>query len=296
MRIVIAGSSGLIGTSLVASLRGDGHEVLRLVRRRPTAPDERGWNPPAGRVDDDALDGVDAVVNLCGAGVADKRWNDARKQVLRDSRTIPAEVLSAAVVEQGVPVLVNGSAIGYYGDTGDEVIDESAGPGTGFLADLCREWEAATEHAEHAGVRVAKLRTGLVIGPAGGLFGRIRPLFALFLGGRLGDGTQYMPWISLDDVTSAIRFVVEHDQVSGPVNLTAPNPVTNAEFTRTVGDVLHRPTPWVVPGFALKVVLGEIAEEGVLAGQRAVPKVLERNGFHFLHPALGAAVSAAVNG
>jgi len=297
MRVVIAGSSGMIGTSLVASLRGEGHDVLRLVRRTPAAPDERGWDPPAGRLDAGALDGVDAVVNLCGSGVADKRWSDARKQVLRDSRTVPTEVLAAAVVEHGVPTLVNSSAIGFYGDTGDDVVDESRGVGSGFLADLCREWEAATAVAEQApGVRVVRLRTGLVIGPAGGLFGRIRPLFTFFLGGKLGSGEQYMPWISLDDAISAIRFAVEHDTVSGPINLTAPSPVTNAEFTRTVGHVLHRPTPWVVPGFALKAVLGEFAEEGVLIGQRAVPKALESNGFHFLHPALGAAVSAAVNG
>jgi len=297
MRVVIAGSSGMIGTSLVASLRGEGHDVLRLVRRTPAAPDERGWDPPAGRLDAGALDGVDAVVNLCGSGVADKRWSDARKQVLRDSRTVPTEVLAAAVVEHGVPTLVNSSAIGFYGDTGDDVVDESRGVGSGFLADLCREWEAATAVAEQApGVRVVRLRTGLVIGPAGGLFGRIRPLFTFFLGGKLGSGEQYMPWISLDDTISAIRFAVEHDSVSGPINLTAPSPVTNAEFTRTVGHVLHRPTPWVVPGFALKAVLGEFAEEGVLIGQRAVPKALESNGFHFLHPALGAAVSAAVNG
>jgi len=297
MRVVIAGSSGMIGTSLVASLRGEGHDVLRLVRRTPAAPDERGWDPPAGRLDAGALDGVDAVVNLCGSGVADKRWSDARKQVLRDSRTVPTEVLAAAVVEHGVPTLVNSSAIGFYGDTGDDVVDESRGVGSGFLADLCREWEAATAVAEQTpGVRVVRLRTGLVIGPAGGLFGRIRPLFTFFLGGKLGSGEQYMPWISLDDAISAIRFAVEHDSVSGPINLTAPSPVTNAEFTRTVGHVLHRPTPWVVPGFALKAVLGEFAEEGVLIGQRAVPKALESNGFHFLHPALGAAVSAAVNG
>ncbi|MER5265714.1 TIGR01777 family oxidoreductase [Actinosynnema sp. NPDC002837] len=292
MRVVVAGSSGLIGTSLVAALRGGGHEVLRLVRRRPSGPDERGWDPPAGRIDGGALDGVDAVVNLCGAGVADKRWSDARKQVLLDSRTVPTEVLAAAVVEHGVPVLVNASAIGYYGDTGDEVVDETSPSGTGFLAELCRQWEAATAPAdEHA--RVVRMRTGLVISPAGGLFGKIKPLFAFFLGGRLGDGRQYMPWISLDDAIAAIRFVVEHD-VSGPVNITAPSPVTNAEFTRTVGHALHRPTPWVAPAFVLKAVLGQVAEEGLLAGQRAVPRVLEQRGFRFLHPALGAAVAAAV--
>ncbi|WP_367131040.1 TIGR01777 family oxidoreductase [Saccharothrix sp. HUAS TT1] len=294
MRVVIAGSSGLIGTSLVAALRGAEHEVLRLVRRRPSAPDERGWDPPAGRIDAGALDGVDAVVNLCGAGVADRRWSDARKQVLLDSRTVPTEVLAAAVVEHGVPVLVNSSAIGYYGDTGDEVVDESSPSGAGFLAGLCRQWEAATAVADQR-ARVVRLRTGLVISPSGGLFGKIKPLFSFFLGGRLGDGRQYMPWISLDDAVAAIRFVIEHD-VSGPVNLTAPSPVTNAEFTRTVGHALHRPAPWIAPAFALKAVLGEVAEEGLLAGQRAVPRVLEQRGFQFLHPALGAAVAAAVDG
>ncbi|MFD1148319.1 TIGR01777 family oxidoreductase [Saccharothrix hoggarensis] len=295
MRVVIAGSSGLIGTSLVAALRGAEHDVLRLVRRRPAAPDERGWDPPAGRIDAGALDGVDAVVNLCGAGVGDKRWSDARKQVLLDSRTVPTEVLAGAVAEHGVPVLVNASAVGYYGDTGDAVVDESTPSGTGFLAGMCRQWEAATSPAE-AGARVVKLRTGLVISPSGGLFGKLRPLFSFGLGGRFGDGRQYMPWVSLDDAVAAIRFVVERDDVSGPVNVTAPSPVTNAEFTRTVGHALHRPTPWVVPAFALKAVLGDAAEEGVLAGQRAIPRVLERHGFQFLHPALGAAVSAAVTG
>ncbi|WP_158840491.1 TIGR01777 family oxidoreductase [Saccharothrix deserti] len=294
MRVVIAGSSGFIGTSLVAALRGAEHEVLRLVRRRPSAPDERGWDPPAGRIDAGALDGVDVVVNLCGTGIADKRWSDARKQVLLDSRTVPTEVLAAAVAEHGVPVLVNASAIGYYGNTGDEVVDESRPSGTGFLAGLCRQWEAATAPAEqHA--RVVRLRTGLIIGPSGGLFGKIKPLFSFFLGGRVGDGRQYMPWISFDDAIAAIRFVIEHD-VSGPVNITAPSPVTNAEFTRTIGHALHRPTPWVAPAFALKAVLGDIAEEGLLAGQRAIPRVLEQRGFQFLHPALGAAVAAAVEG
>ncbi|WP_443217951.1 TIGR01777 family oxidoreductase [Saccharothrix sp. CCNWLW140] len=288
--MVGGGGEGFLGTSLVAALRGAGHEVLRLVRRRPAAPDERGWDPPAGRIDAGALDGVDAVVNLCGAGVADKRWNHARKQVLLDSRTIPTEVLAAAVAEQGIPVLVNASAVGYYGDTGEAVVDESTPTGTGFLADLCRQWEAATAPAESQ--RVVRMRTGLVISRSGGLFGTIRPLFALGLGGRLGSGRQYMPWVSLDDTIAAYQFVLEHD-VRGPVNVTGPSPVTNAEFTRTVGHALRRPTPWVVPGFVLKAVLGEIAEEGVLAGQRAVPKVLERHGFHFLHPALGAAVAAA---
>jgi uncharacterized protein (TIGR01777 family) len=265
-----------------------------LVRRRPGAPDERGWDPPAGRIDVGALDGVDVVVNLCGAGIADKRWSDARKQVLLDSRTVPTEVLATAVAEHGVPALVNASAIGYYGDTGDEVVDETSPSGTGFLAGLCRQWEAATAPAdEHA--RVVRLRTSPVISPSGGMFGKMRPLFSFFLGGRFGDGRQYMPWVSLDDAIAAIRFVVEHDVV-GPVNVTAPSPVTNAEFTRTLGHAVHRPTPWVAPAFALKAVLGDMAEEGLLSGQRAVPRVLEQRGFQFLHPALGAALAAALAG
>ncbi|WP_433270004.1 TIGR01777 family oxidoreductase [Actinosynnema sp. CS-041913] len=293
MRVVVAGSSGFIGTSLVAALRGAEHEVIRLVRRRPAAPDERAWNPPAGKIAPDALTGAQAVINLCGAGIADKRWNHARKQVLLDSRTIPTEVLATAVADHQIPTLINASAVGYYGDTKDEIVDESTPSGTGFLADLCRQWEAATRPADRQ--RVVKLRTGLVISPSGGLFGKLKPLFRFFLGGRLGDGSQYMPWISLDDVIAGILHVLDHEAIDGPVNLTAPSPVTNAEFTRTIGHALHRPTPWVVPAFVLKAVLGEIAEEGILAGQRAVPKVLERNGFRFLHPALGAAVATAVN-
>ncbi|KAA2264344.1 TIGR01777 family protein [Solihabitans fulvus] len=295
MRVVVAGSSGLMGTSLVALLRGSGHEVLRLVRRRPAAPDERRWDPPAGRIEDGALDGVDAVVNLCGAGVGDKRWNEARKQVLRDSRTVPTEVLASAAAEHGVATLVNASAVGYYGDTGDRVTDETAGPGTGFLADLVREWELSTAPAEDGGVRVALLRTGLVLSPSGGLMGRLRPLFSMLLGGQLGNGRQYQPWISIDDAVAAIRFVLEHDEVAGPVNITGPGPVTNAEFTRALGRALGRPTPWVIPGFALRLVLGEFADEAVLVGQRAVPRVLERHGFTFAHSSLNAALNATLS-
>lgn len=294
MRVVVAGSSGLIGTNLVAALREARHEVIRLVRRKPAAPDERGWEPPLGRLDPDALDGVDAVVNLCGAPMGRKRWTDQRKRELVDSRTIPTRVLAKAAAERGVPVLANASAVGYYGNRGDEVLTESATPGTGFLADLCQRWEEATAPAQDAGVRVVRLRTGLVLAPSGGLLGQLKPLFASFLGGRLGNGEQYMPWISLDDEISAIRFTLEQAGVSGPVNLTGPKPVTNAEFTRTLGDALGRPAPWVVPGFALRAVLGELADEAALAGQRAVPRVLEGAGFSFQHPCLAAALGAAV--
>lgn len=292
MRVVIAGSSGLIGTSLVPALRHARHEVIRLVRREPQAPDERGWDPDSGRLDDAVLDGADAVINLCGAGLGEKRWSAERKKVLLDSRVRPTSILAAAVAEKGVPALVNGSAVGYYGDTGDRVVTESSGPGSGFLADLCRQWEAATEPA--AGSRVVRVRTGLVLSPSGGLLGQLKPLFSFLLGGRLGDGRQYMPWISLDDEVAAIRFVLENPTVSGPVNLTGPEPVTNAEFTRALADAVGRPAPWVVPGFALRAMLGEFADEGALAGQRALPHVLEQHDFTFLHPSVHAALAAAV--
>jgi uncharacterized protein (TIGR01777 family) len=294
MRVAIAGSSGLIGTGLVAGLRRAGHEVVRLVRRDPAGADERRWDPPAGYLEPGALTGADAVINLCGAGIGDKRWTAARKQVLRDSRTTPTEVLAAAVAEAGVRTLVNASAVGFYGDTGDTPTDETARNGEGFLAALCREWESATSVAEAAGARVVRVRTGLVLAPRGGLLAVIRPLFALYLGGRLGSGKQYWPWISLDDEVAAIQFATEQDTLAGPVNLTGPAPVTNAEFTKVLGRALDRPTPWVIPGFALKALLGEFADEGVLHGQRAMPRALERAGFTFRHESLGDAIASVL--
>ena len=292
MRVVVAGSTGLIGTALVAALRQAGHEVIRLVRRRPAGPDERGWDPPAGRLDDGALDGAGAVVNLCGVGVGDKRWSGEYKQAIRNSRIEPTEVLARAVAERGVPTMVNASGVGYYGDTGDAEVDESAPAGRGFLAEVCRDWEAATALA--AGARVVLLRSGLVISRRGGLMGRLRPVFALLLGGRLGSGRQYLPWISLADEIDAIRFVTENDQVRGPVNLVGPEQVTNAQFTRELAAAMRRPAPWVVPGFALRAVLGEFAEEGALTGQRVAPKVLLQHGFRFTHPTLRSALDSAL--
>ncbi|RDI20419.1 TIGR01777 family oxidoreductase [Lentzea flaviverrucosa] len=295
MRVVIAGSSGLIGTSLVASMRAAGHEVLRLVRRKAAAPDERGWDPYAGRIDDGTFEGVDAVINLCGAGIADKRWDDARKQVLHDSRVVPAEVLSAACVEHGVPALVSSSGAHFYGDTASRLVDEDAPGGHTFMSRLTQDWEAATSAAREGGVRVVLMRTAVVISPSGGVFGRLKPVFQFFLGGKLGSGEQFFPWVSLDDVVSAYRFVVEHEEVSGPVNVAGPAPVTNAEFTKAVATALSRPAPWTVPAFALKTLLGgEMAQELLLSGPGLTPKVLERNGFHFLHPTLPAALNAAV--
>jgi uncharacterized protein (TIGR01777 family) len=291
MRVVVAGSSGLLGTELVAALRRDGHEVVRLVRRPATAADERTWDPPAARIEDGALDGVDAVVNLCGAPITLNRLSAARKQLIADSRIEPTEVLATAVAEHRVPVLVNANAVGYYGDKGAQEVDETAGPGTGFLATMCTEWEAATAPAAAAGARVATLRTGLVLSRHGGLLGPLRTLFTVFLGGRLGDGRQYMPWIHHEDEIAAITYVLTNP-IAGPVNLTAPTPVTNTEFTRTLGRVMHRPAPWVAPAFALRAALGELADEGALASQRVVPKVLLDSGFTFAYESVEQALGS----
>ncbi|WP_158887852.1 TIGR01777 family oxidoreductase [Amycolatopsis anabasis] len=294
MRVLMAGASGLIGGALTARLRDAGHEVRRLVRRETRKPDEHRWDPPAGRIGEGAFDGVDAVVNLCGAPLFPARWSAARKQVLTDSRVEPTEVLAEEVAERGIPVLLNASAVGYYGDTGDRRVDESAPRGAGFLAGLCEAWERATAPARDAGARVVCLRTGLVLSGAGGLLGTLKPLFQLALGGRLGDGRQFMPWISITDEVSAIRFALERDAVSGPVNLAGPQPVPNAEFTAALGRALHRPAPWWVPGIALKTVLGQAAEEMALFGQRAVPNALEAAGFEFEHRDLDSALAAVL--
>lgn len=294
MRVVVAGSSGLIGTSLVADLRRAGHEVLRLVRREPAAPDERGWDPPAGRIDAGTFDGVEAVVNLNGVGIGDRPWSGARKQQIRDSRNVPTEVLAAAVAEHGVPTLLSASGINYYGDTGDREVDESAPAGSGFLAEVCQDWEAATKAAVAAGARVVLLRSGPVLSPSGGILSRLRPLFSLMLGGRIGSGAQYFPWISLDDEVGAIRFLLEDDRFAGPVNLVGPEQVTNTRFTRALAAAVGRPAPFAVPAFALRAVLGQMAEEMILTGPRARPAVLLEGGFQFRHNGVDEALSAAV--
>jgi uncharacterized protein (TIGR01777 family) len=291
--IAIAGSSGLIGSALVYALRATDRRVLRIVRRAPSNADEVFWNPDTGEFDSSALAGVDAVVNLCGINVGEKRWSGAFKQSLRDSRIGPTEVLSSAVVEAGVPTLINASAVGYYGDTRGRIADEATPAGEGFMAQLCEDWEAATAFAQHDGTRVVQVRTGLVLAPSGGILGRIKPLFSFGLGARLGNGRQYMPWISLEDEVRALLFAISHDDVSGPVNLTGPAPVTNAEFTAALGRTVNRPTPLVVPGFALRTLLGEFAEEGLLGGQRAIPATLERAGFVFHHNTIGEALAFA---
>jgi uncharacterized protein (TIGR01777 family) len=290
VRIIVAGASGLIGSALTEELRTAGHEVFRLVRRATRAADERRWDPPAGRIDDD-LAGTDAVVNLCGASIAGGRWSHARRQLLVNSRVEPTEVLAAAVAEQGIPLLVNASAAGYYGDKGDEVVEDTAPRGEGFLADLCQSWESATQRATDAGARVVRLRTGHVLARRGGLVGMMKPLFKLALGGRLGNGRQYMPWIHVADHVAATRYLIEHESVSGGVNVCSPNPVTNADFTAAFGHAVRRPAPWFAPAPVLKLALGD-AEGEALYSQRMVPTVLADNGFEFRHPALDETLSS----
>lgn len=291
--IAVAGSSGLIGTALVYALRATDRRVLRIVRRAPSNADEVFWNPDTGEFDPATLAGVDAVVNLCGVSVGEKRWSGAFKQSLRDSRIGPTEVLATAVAEAGVPVLVNASAVGFYGDTGPQITDENGPAGKGFLPHLCVDWEAATWAAQQDGARVVLARSGLVLARGGGMLSRLKPLFSLGLGARLGNGRQYMPWISLEDEVRALLFAISHDGLSGPVNLTGPAPVTNAEFTAALGRAVNRPTPLMIPGFALRTVLGEFAEEGLLGGQRAIPAALERAGFVFHHNTIGEALAFA---
>jgi uncharacterized protein (TIGR01777 family) len=293
MRVVVSGSSGFVGTALCSELRRAGHEVVRLVRREPAAAGERAWDPATGWLDAGALDGADAVVNLCGAGIGTKRWSGAYKQLIRDSRIEPTDVLARAGAERGVPVLVNGSATGYYGQTGAVVVDERAPAGSDFLAEVCRDWEAATRPASDAGVRVVLLRTGVVLGASGGLLGRLLPVFRRGLGGRLGSGRQYLSWVSMADQLGAIQLALESDRMRGPVNVTSPAPVTNAVFTRELAAVLRRPAPWVVPRSLLRLVLGEFAED-VLGSQRVVPRMLPEHGYRFVYPSLRSALEAAL--
>ncbi len=291
--IAIAGSSGLIGSALVSALRAADHRVLRIVRRAPSHGDELHWNPDTGDFDPSGLEGVDAVINLCGVNVGEKRWSGSFKQSLRDSRIGPTEVIAAAVADAGVPTLINASAVGYYGNTGSRVVDETAPAGGGFLSRLCLDWEAAALAAEDSGARVVLARSGLVLSPGGGVLSRLRPLFSFGLGARLGNGRQYMPWISLEDEVRGLLFAINNSDLSGPVNFTGPAPVTNSEFTAALGRALNRPTPLQVPGFALRTLLGEFADEGLLGGQRAIPAALERAGFVFHHNTIGEALAYA---
>ncbi|MEU3345672.1 TIGR01777 family oxidoreductase [Streptomyces sp. NPDC006700] len=294
-RIAVAGASGLIGSALVRSLVADGHEVVRLVRRPARGADEVRWDPAGRYVDTAGLAGCDAVVNLAGAGVGDRRWTREYKKTIRDSRVLGTAALAEAVAALDAPprVFVGGSAIGYYGDTGERAVDEEAPPGEGFLPELCVEWEQAADPAREAGVRTVFARTGLVVAREGGAWGRLFPLFKAGLGGRMGDGRQYWSFIALHDEVAALRHLLDTGSLSGPVNLTAPQPLTNREITAAMGRVLGRPTPFPVPAPVLRAVLGEMAGD-VLGSARVVPKRLLESGFSFAFPGIEDAVRAAL--
>lgn len=295
MRVAVTGASGVIGNALVPSLRQGGHEVQRLVRRAARADDEISWDPVAGTVDLVALAGVDAVVNLSGAGVGDKRWTKAYKQLILDSRVDSTRTIARAMatLSPAPRVLLSASAVGYYGDRGEQVLLESASRGDGFLADVVVAWEAAARPAEAAGIRTALLRTGLVMSPSGGAFGRLLPLFKAGVGGRIGDGRMWWPWITLVDEIRAIEFLLD-SELSGPVNLGSPYPARNSDLTAALGEALHRPTLVPVPQFALRAALGQFADD-VTASQRMVPQVLTDAGFDFAHSDLASATHWLVN-
>ena len=300
MKIVVSGSSGLIGSALVRVLSSEGeghaHEVLRLVRREATADDEISWDPAAGRgPDPQRLRGVDAAINLAGAGLGDHRWSDGYKREILESRTSSTRLLTVALaaLDPKPSVVLSGSAIGFYGDTGDRFVDEDAPAAQDFAATVARQWEAATVAASDAGIRTVFLRTGIVLSTKGGALGKVLPLFKAGVGGRLGSGHQYVSWIARPDHIAAMRFLLDADDVSGPVNLTAPNPVTNRDYTKAIASALHRPALFPAPSLALKAVLGEFAGN-VVSGQRVLPKRLIDAGFEFGYSEIGPALHALV--
>lgn len=307
MNVLISGSHGLIGSALAGSLIAEGHGVVRLVREAPAAraraggdrPAEVPWNPSQGTLDQEALDRhgpYAAVVHLAGAGIGDRRWTDARRKEIMASRVGPTRLLAeiAAHLHPVPGVLVSASAVGYYGDRGDEILTEESAPGEGFLADVCRAWEDATAQAGDS-MRVVHLRTGVVLTSRGGALAKQLPLFRLGLGGRVGSGRQYMSWITLDDEVSVIRRALEDDRLTGPLDATAPTPVTNAEFTRALGRALHRPALFTVPRPALAAVLGgEMSRELLLAGQRVQPARLIALGHTFAHPGIDGALDSVL--
>lgn len=298
MKILVTGSSGLIGSRLCPFLAAGGHRILRLVRRASSHEDEIFWDPSSGKMNAEALEGIGAVVHLAGENIAGGRWTEERKRRIRDSRMLGTRLLAETLACLSSPpkTLVSVSAVGYYGDRGDMELTEESGPGTGFLADLCREWERATEPASQRGIRVVIPRLGTVLSPRGGALALMLPVFRAGIGGRIGSGRQYMSWIALDDLLGVIRHAIECDFLAGPLNAVSPNPVTNRIFSKTLGRVLSRPAMFVLPSFAARAVFGEMAREVLLASVRVLPKRLLESGYKFQYPELEAALRHGLSG
>ncbi len=296
MRVLVSGSTGLIGSSLVTSLEGDGHDVVRLLRPQ-SRTSESGviWDPVAGKLDPREVEGFDAVVHLAGENIANRRWSEEQMARIRDSRVGSTTLLAQTLAGLDSPpsVFACASAGGYYGDRGDELLDEDAAPGADFLASATKDWEDAAAPASSAGIRVVSLRAGVVLTAAGGMLSRVLPIFKLGLGGKLGSGSQYMSWVTRADAIAATVWTLERDDISGPVNVSAPNPVTNKEFTRALGRALRRPALFAVPTFALKLVQGDLAEV-VTSSARMEPARLRESGFEFQHPEIDGALEWAL--
>ncbi len=290
-RIAITGASGLIGSALVGYLKSEGHTVQRLVRRTPIAPDEVQWDPKSGFVDLEPLRGVDAIIHLAGAGVGDKRWNKKYKAEILNSRLLGTTAIAHAVTELAPEVFISASAIGWYGESGNRAVIESDKCGDDFLAAVCREWEGAADLAQNT--RTVKIRTGLVLDPTGGALGKMLPLFRFGLGGKMGNGKQWWSWITLHDLIRAIAFLLERD-ISGPVNLTAPNPVTNQEFTSALARAMRRPALFPAPAIALKIALGGFSSE-ILGSKKVVPQSLTDAGFEWDYPHISSALAVLVS-
>jgi uncharacterized protein (TIGR01777 family) len=288
MRILVSGSHGLVGKALISSLTSDGHEIVRLVRGKPSGANEIEWHPNEGRLDTAALEGIDAVVHLAGESIASGRWTDDKKRTIRDSRVKGTALLSDALARLSRPpsVFVSASAIGYYGNRRDEVLTEKSLPGNDFLAGVCVEWEKATRRAIEKGIRTVHARFGIILDANEGALAKMLTPFRMGIGGRVGDGKQWMSWIAIEDVVNGLISVIGDKSVSGPVNFVAPNAVTNAEFTKTLGRALSKPTLFPVPVFAVRLAFGEMADALLLSSQRVKPVVLEKLGFKFAQPSL----------
>ena len=290
-KVVVSGASGLVGSALVPELEKAGHQVARLVRRDTRNSKELRWNPSAHLFDERLLADVDVVVNLAGETIG-RRWTEARRRRIRDSRVAGTDAIVTAIQKTTKhPItLINASAVGFYGNRSGDLLDEKQPAGRGFLAEVCKQWEGAAKPATRYGARVVLIRTGLVLAPNGGVLKQMRLPFQLGVGGRLGTGKQWMSWIAIDDLVRAICWIIDHQEIAGPVNMVAPNPVTNAEFTAALGRALHRPAVIPVPEFALRTIFGAMADETLLASQRAHPFVLQGSGFEFQMPTLSDAL------